>query len=49
MAEQRVELLEFLERDEKYNWTFTNEVIRNQHRSLSLDQCVPYEGGSEDS
>lgn len=47
MAAERVELLEFLERDEKYNVIFTNEIIRKQNRSLSLDQCVPYEEEDE--
>ena len=44
----RVELNEYLERDEKYDWIYTNEHVKKQHRSISLDLVVPYEMGEDE-
>lgn len=38
----RVDLLEYLEKDEEYNWVFTHDLIKKQHRSLSVDLSKPY-------
>jgi hypothetical protein len=37
------ELLEFLQRDEEYNWVYINPTIKKQNRSKSLDLAKYYE------
>jgi hypothetical protein len=39
----KVELDEYLVKDEKYDWIYQNELIKTQIRSVSLDLVIPYE------
>ena len=32
-----LELVEFLEKDEKYNWRYVSPLVKKQVRSLSID------------
>lgn len=43
MDPTRVELKEFLEKDELYDWKFTNALIKKQVRSVSFDMAKEYE------
>ena len=39
MDPKRVELKEFLEKDEQYDWKFVNPMIKKQVRSVSFDMA----------
>jgi len=42
MDKLRVDLTEYLVKDEVYNWVYTNDLIKKQMRSMSLDNCQGY-------
>ena len=37
-----------MEKDQEYEWKFTNPEIRKQVRSLSLDMGKPYDMGEDE-
>ena len=37
-----IEMVEFLQKDEVYNWRFIDSNITKQHRSLSMDQAQSF-------
>ena len=47
MAPLRVELAEYLQKDEVYDWEFTNPLIKIQNRSRSMDHCFEPEEPAE--
>lgn len=38
-----IDMVEFLEKDELYNWKYINPSIKKQTRSLSMDMAKPFE------
>ena len=48
MDDLRVELTEYLVKDEKYNWEYTDQMITKQMRSKSMDLVQPIEEYGEE-
>ena len=44
----KVDLTEFLVKDEFYNWEFVSPLVKRQNRSKSLDMTIPYEMGEDE-